>query len=153
MFDKTLMNVVNEGDKITNVSKTKVNAVPDSGFQLMKKEKDTKIIVVPAGSEVESQVFSQYGSVIIRLIEKKNKRRYGTYFPYGSEFETIYVFERRKIEIVSINGGGSRCIVEYREIGSPEEVEVDYNVGFFKKFGYTYREAGVDWSVARGYGN
>ena len=38
MFNETLMNVVNEGDKITNVSKTKVNAVPDSGFQLMKKE-------------------------------------------------------------------------------------------------------------------
>lgn len=37
MFNETLMNVVNEGDKITNVSKTKVNAVPDSGFQLMKK--------------------------------------------------------------------------------------------------------------------
>ena len=153
MFDKTLMNVVNEGDKITNVSKTKVNAVPDSGFQLMKKEKDTKIIVVPACSEVESQVFSQYGPVIVRLIEKKEKRRDRTYFPYGGEFETIYVFERRKIEIVSINGGGSRCIVEYREIESPEEVKVDCNVGFFKKFGYTYREAGVDWSVAREYGN
>lgn len=153
MFNKLLLNVVNEGDKITNVSKTKVNTVPDSGFQLMKKDKDTKIIVVPAGSEVESLVFSQYGSVIVRLIEKKERRRSRTYYPFGYEFETIYVFERRKIEIVSINGGGSRCIVEYREIEAPEEVEVDRYVGFFKKFGYTYREAGVDWKVAREYGN
>ena len=36
MFNKTLQNVVNEGDKIKHVSKTKVNAVPDFGFQLMK---------------------------------------------------------------------------------------------------------------------
>lgn len=27
------------------------------------------------------------------------------------------------------------------------------NVGFFKKFGYTYREAGVDWRVAQEYGS